>query len=308
MVTLWDREGFYLAAWLSSDLQRIYGFTAADLVGKRIHDMYSASEATHLLNYIRKTIQLDGSLRVVVHFSSLHDGIWQEILMIPTKDSEGQMVVIGIAHDTTQIHRQEEEFQKQKRFLSLMYNDDYGYIRCNHKGKLLDTNQQLVKLLGDHTPNKLINRSSNIRTLIQPVDQSPKQFWEQFNSTKTTKMVVDLRCIDQTRKRFILYKYGLSEGSELEFHILLKDPTLKLNPQYSERIDPEYLLAILSGFQDTLINVYDREGRIISHWMSAETELKYGLPASASVVGKYMSAILPPDEARRRLSTVIDVN
>ena len=98
----------------------------------------------------------------------------------------------------------------------------------------------------------------------------------------------------------------LRDGRVRHVVTIVRDVTVRRRTEQSLRDSEERLRAILSSIHETVIVVYEHDGRITSVWNTPEAERRYAMTKAESE-GKLISELLPPDEAAMRLEQVQEV-
>ena len=311
MVAGFDQEGYFLSAWISKELEKLYGLCSADFAGKDLEDFYSPAEAQRKLKNIHRSIKLKTTVKEVSHFSTTHGDFWHDISLIPSTSSATQPHVISVATDITDIRMQEIKVRHaMTKHFEFKEEEVHGILLCDETGNLLKVNGTFAQMLGHGSPEKLMMRVQNVKELIQPVDGNVDRFWTLFAIPSSDITVVDVRHRDGGLRRL---EMGKRKGTNPEIaaeklvHLIFKDPLESAKSVTTERTDTEFLLAVLGSFTDTKIDVHNREGRYIATWWSEHMMLAGRAVMRLPKVGDMIQDILPEAEAQRKLSLINDI-
>ena len=313
MMMVWDEKGCIQSAWISKELQQLYGLTAADFIDKRLHDLYSPSEANRQLGLTTRAIRLNSVVRGVSHFSNEKGEFWQDATLSPSRQPSGDSMIMCMITDITARREEENQFKRttttHPEFLHRECDHLFGSLICNEFGDVLEVNQKLCELLGDSSPADLLTRISSVMELIDfPNVNWDAKDWQSLLGKPIEEMEVDINCADQSLKRVTLYKYlGLNEGPASKSHFFFLDPELDIHTMHTARTDTEYLLEILANLPSTRIDVYNRQGQMISTWCPNSQEKRLGFPISKASQGRYLYDFMVDLEAQRKISLFEDI-
>ena len=311
MVASFNKDGYFQSAWVSAELEKLYGLRSAEFEGKHLKDFYSPADAQRKLENIRRTIELKTTVKEVSHFSTARGDFWQEITLMPSLGSSDDSQVISIAMDITDIRIKEHKVNySMAKHLKYKKGNTRGFMVCNETGKLLQVNEKLAEILGDGSPEALMKRVSHVKELIHPIDGNVDQFWLSSAKPSSQIMVVDILHKNGSLKRL---KMGKSTSSNFGIaakklvHLFFNDPQISAKTINTERSDTEFLLALLGGLSDIHINVFNRQGRTIAHWWPELMWLTGKTPPTVLHLGAMLHDVLPEKEALRKLSLLNDV-
>ena len=141
LIMVLDKDGRYLKI-ASSNPDLLYP-PADDLIGKRMHDIFSRQKADRLVKYIRRALRTQKPVRF--EYAVLAGGkiVWFSAVAAPlTKDT-----VVWVARDITSRKQTEEQTQRRLIELQALYESGLAF------GHTMDINaigEQIIHVLRNH--------------------------------------------------------------------------------------------------------------------------------------------------------------
>ena len=311
MVASFDEDGYFQSAWVSAELETLYGLRSADFEGKHLKDFYSPADAQRKLKNIRRSLDLNTIVKEVCHFSTSRGEFWQDITLFPA-GSPDNLHVISVAKDITDIRLQEFKAKhSMTKQIGQKGNDVHGFLMCDESGNLLEVNETLVEMLGDDSSEALMERVQHVKEFIHPIDDNVDPFGSGLANPSSQIMAVDVLHKNGGLKRL---QMGTNTGTNAKIskkkliYLTFSDPELSNQSVTTERTDTEFLLGVLGGLSDdTKIDVLDREGRLIAAWWPEVMLLTGKASTVLPQAGRTLYDVLPEEEARRKISLINDV-
>ena len=310
MVASFDEDGYFQSAWVSAELEGLYGLRSADFEGKHLKDFYSPVDAQRKLENIRRSLKLDITVKEVSHFSTTRREYWQDITLFPAGSSDN-LHVISVAKDITDIRMREEKTKdSMTKHLGQKGNDVHGFLMCDESGNLLEANETLAKMLGDDSSEALMKRIQDVKDLIHPLEDNTDRFWTLFAKPSPKITFVDVLHSDGDTRRL---KMGKNMGTNPQIsekkliYLMFKEPEQSNQSVTTERTDTEFLLGVLCGISGTHIDILNREGRLIASWWPESMTLTGKGLVTLPQAGRTLYDALPKEEAQRKISIANDV-
>jgi two-component system cell cycle sensor histidine kinase/response regulator CckA len=150
-----------ITSW-NAGAERIYGYTAGEVVGKPVAILIPPEERDDLPEILRR-LKKDERVQ---HYETVRvrkDGrrINVSVSISPVKDDQGKIIwASAIARDITERKRVEAQLQKSEaEFRSLIHNAPYGIYGVTLDGQLLHVNPALVAMLGYDSEQELMQHN-----------------------------------------------------------------------------------------------------------------------------------------------------
>lgn len=179
VIIVYDHEGRYLriAPTSQSKLSR----PPQDLVGKKVTDVFSPTQAEFFLETIRGTLKNGGVTHVEYNLSINNEVVWFSALVSSmTSDS-----VIWVARDITEYKRNAEALAREKQYFeSLVQNSPVAIVVLDNQEKILSANPAFEDLYG-YTSEEI--EGTDLDHLI--TDQATREKALQYTQTVQTQSV-----------------------------------------------------------------------------------------------------------------------
>ena len=132
LIWLKDPNGVYLSC--NRAVERLYGATENEIIGKTDHDFVDAELADFFRENDRAAMSADGPIVNEEWITFADDGhrALLETVKTPMRDADGRLIgVLGIARDITVRNQAEKDLRdSQKRYHSLFENMQEGFAYC----------------------------------------------------------------------------------------------------------------------------------------------------------------------------------
>jgi len=141
LIMVVDKDGRYLKI-VSSNSDLLYQPTE-DLIGKRMHDIFSWQKADRLVGYIQRTLQTQKPVRFEYALLVNNKIIWFSGITAPLAENE----VVWVARDITSQKQNEERIQRRLTELQALYESGLAL------GHTMDTHtigEQIIHVLKKH--------------------------------------------------------------------------------------------------------------------------------------------------------------
>lgn len=149
----WEIDIDGVVKYVSKNIEKILGYTPAEIVGKTVYDFMTPEEAKKIRGVYEK-FSLEKSLMVDYENCALHkDGSKVFILTngVPILDKNGDLVGFrGVGKDITQLKVAKDHYQ------NLFDTIPVGIYYTTPDGQILDANPRLVQLLGYSSKESLL--------------------------------------------------------------------------------------------------------------------------------------------------------
>ena len=308
MIAVWDKNGTFESVWVSEEMVKHSSILGCELQGKRLHDVYSAAEAGRIQHHIQKCLDIQSMVRLVSHISSKRGNFWQDLTFVPANELEDTKNVIGIICDITNTRERENELQEEEFvYLKLFSETKDAYIHCSPDGKILNSNKKVWELLEVGSNESIEPNRIEIKDILHPSSsESVNDFWGNFYTKPHEEKQINFLTSGSGSKVFHMSKYIRSDmgSSTPHVHLILRAPDVTKANFDSLRDDKEFLFSILSGIQNTSIQVMDRNGRRVAVSMPESVQVKAGVPSADMVVGSTVEDTNSREEADRIVSMI----
>jgi diguanylate cyclase (GGDEF)-like protein/PAS domain S-box-containing protein len=145
MVWLKDLDGIYLAC--NREVERLYGTTEAEIVGKTDYDFADRELADFFREHDRRAVAA-GKPSVNEEWITFAEGGYRglfETIKTPMRDRSGKLIgVLGIARDITERHKVEE----QRRITATAFEAQEGIVIADANRTILKVNRAFSEITG----------------------------------------------------------------------------------------------------------------------------------------------------------------
>jgi PAS domain S-box-containing protein len=289
-----------------------------DVIGKRYADVFP--DSVNSRGYKDLIRALNGESILNANFQSEITGRHYQNSVIPIKDDKGNVnVVIGIAHDITDVIEANETLrQSEEKFNKLFNASPLGMTLSEiSSGKLLDVNEVYLKMVG-YSREEYIGRTSLELNIIGKVDSkniidelhkrgSVKDIEMEIKKNSGEKIPI-LNSIETItigdQQYFLSAVIDISDRKKSELTIQQRNIELKkINEEFryaskSLAKSEERYRSMIKEVKDYAILFLNRDG-IIENWNEGAEKIK-GYKAE-EIIGKSFSVFYPLSDVQNRL-------
>lgn len=159
LIWIKDVNGIYLTC--NKIFERYFGASIDQIIGKNDYNFLGRELADFFRENDRKAIENGKPTINEEWINSADDGrkVLLETIKTPMYDLNGELIgVLGVSRDISDRKQAEEQLrQSEEKYRNLIKSMPDGVYRSTHKGKFVEVNPAMVRLLGYDSANELLN-------------------------------------------------------------------------------------------------------------------------------------------------------
>jgi PAS domain S-box-containing protein len=156
-----DREGTYLFCWADPAVMRRAAITTADLVGKRLGDLFPPEEAQRRLADLERIFSTGQPQREEYAMRLPGGEFWHDISLGPFRDEQGRITaVLGVIRDVTDRKRAEASHQESEERYRGVVEQSSDCIILHSGGKIVFANPATLRTLGMKSAEEMLGRTA----------------------------------------------------------------------------------------------------------------------------------------------------
>ncbi len=246
--------------YISPSVEKMHGYSAKELIGKKLDLLISPESLRMVLNGIKKNFQEKRKARQIlpptkVEIVGIHKNgrsFWTEVVVTPIINDSGELKnFVGVTRDISDRKRAELALKEsEKRFRQMFEQSAMGMAQISAEGIFINTNHKLREILG-YTSTAL--RKMNFPDIVDPeyLDEHRNQVRD-FLRRRTSHHVYDIKLKRQNGESIwsrITTSYHKTEDDNAYFIAVIEDITEKKEIEAS-------LIQALNIFENNQSGIY----------------------------------------------------
>lgn len=305
-IGLYDWDGRVMEMWANVEMEKRYGATLDWIRGRLLREIHSPELAARRLAGVRSVFRTGKPVRQEFPARFPNGEFQFDSVLSPLLDASGRVAaVVGFTLDVTERRQTERALRESEEKYGQLFAtvSDAITILDVETRAFLDVNEAGVQLYG-YTREEFLKLSladvaadAEVCEGIaeQTIGGTPARARLGYHKKKDGTVFP----VEISTSTFLLGQRPVVCG-------VIRDVTERERAQAALRESEEKLRAVLSSLHETIIAVYERDGRITSVWTARELEERYGWPADI-VQGKRVTEFMAPAQAARRLARIEQV-
>ncbi len=217
IIGVFDRECKQLFVGMPPELERRFGFTAEQAVGKSLRDLLPAPDAEKRIAAIEGVFRTGTPVRFEGPADAPSGPVWEEALLSPVKDASGQIsAVVAFVRDITEQRRAHEQLAEQRQLLNnILRHIPHGVFWKDRHSVYLGCNDNFAKAARLNSPEDVVGKTD--ADLAGRAEHAAKYARDDRQVVETEKPILGreetLRAPDGTARTVLASKVPLRDAA-----------------------------------------------------------------------------------------------